>query len=108
ERGQIAAYRTADLKNFEYLGVVLEAPFHLSFPFVFAEGSSVFMVPESLADSSVALYQFDAFPFKLRMVRTLLKGDFVDSHLFHHNNKWFLFTTHRHKDELQIYFTDNL
>lgn len=104
--GEIAAYRTSDLQRIEDLGVVFRTPFHLSFPFVFQDGSSVYMVPESSRAGSVSFYEFDEFPFNLRKVRTLLSGDFVDSHLFKQNGVWFMFTTL--KNELHLYMASDL
>jgi hypothetical protein len=104
--GEISAYRTSDLQKIEDLGVILRTPFHLSFPFVFEDASSIYMVPESGRAGSVSLYQFDQFPFNLRKVRTLLNGNFVDSHLLRHDGIWFLFTTLN--NELQLYISDDL
>ena len=104
--GEIVAYRTLDLQQFENLGVVLRMPFHLSFPFVFENQATVYMVPESSQAGSISLYQFDQFPFGLRKVRTILNGRFCDSHLLKHNELWFLFTTC--KDELQLYTADDI
>ena len=74
EPGCIAAYKTMDLSKFDYLGVVLKQPFHLSYPMVFESGSSIFMIPESGASNEVALYRFDDFPSGLNKVRVLLTG----------------------------------
>jgi hypothetical protein len=104
--GEIAGYRTSDLREVEDLGILLRTPFHLSFPFVFEDRSYVYMLPESGKAGTLDLYQFDQFPFNLRKVRTLLSGNFVDSHLLKHNETWFLFTTF--DDELQLYMADDL
>jgi hypothetical protein len=105
-RGQIAAIRTSDLKQFEDLGVVLRAPFHLSFPFVFQDRSSIYMLPESECGDELALYGFDAFPFGAKKVRVLLQGLYADSHLLKHMNRWFLFTTRG--DEFCVYVAEDL
>jgi hypothetical protein len=104
--GEIAAFRTSDLQQFDNLGVVLTMPFHLSFPFVFENQATVYMVPESSQASSISLYQFDNFPFGLRKVRTILNGQFCDSHLLKYNDLWFLFTTYN--DELHLYTADDI
>ena len=104
--GEIAACSTNDLNNFEYHGIILSRHFHLSFPFVFAEGPSVYIVPESKKAGSITLYRFERFPFELREVRTLLRGAFVDTHLLKYDNIWYLFTTSH--DTLYIYLADDL
>lgn len=104
--GEIAAFRTRDLETLEDLGVVLTKKFHLSFPFVFDHSSSIYLVPESKSAGTVSLYRFDRFPFDLREVRTLLKGAFVDTHLFKHEGKWYLFTTS--DDKLHLFVGEDL
>jgi hypothetical protein len=103
--GEITAFCTNDLQRIEHLGVILSKPFHLSFPFVFGEALSVYMVVESKKADKVSLYQFEAFPFELREVRTLLRGSFVDTHLFKSEDTWYLFTTSN--DKLYLYFADD-
>lgn len=93
EPGRIEAWRTPDLARFEHLGVVLRAQYHLSYPFVFEEGSEVYMLPESGEAREVALYRFGDFPHGVVKVRTLLAGDYVDSSLIRHDSLWYLFTT---------------
>jgi hypothetical protein len=42
--------------------VVLEEPWHLSYPHLIAEGGEVWMIPESSGDRAVHLYRADPFP----------------------------------------------
>jgi hypothetical protein len=104
--GEIVAYRTTDLQKLEDLGIVFSTSFHLSYPFVFENESSIYMIPEAGKTGSLSLYQFDQFPFNLRKVRTLLEGNFFDSHLFRQYGVWFLFTTVN--DDLQLYTSNDL
>lgn len=106
EVGCIAVYKTTDLKNFDYLGVVLKESHHLSYPLVFNHGSSVFMIPESGAAEEVALYRFENFPYGLNKVRTLLKGKYFDSSLIFHHGLWYLFTNSEFG--LEIFLTDDI
>lgn len=106
EHGRIEVIKTADLKKFESLGEVLKEPFHLSYPFVFECGSSVFMIPESYAANKVVLYKFEEFPNKLIRSRVLLNGGYWDSSAIKHNGVWFLFTTS--SIGLEIFYTDDL
>jgi hypothetical protein len=104
--GKIEAVKTRDLKTFEYLGEILKAPFHLSYPFVFRTTSSVFLIPESLAANEVALYEFARFPFQPFKARVLLVGSYRDSCLIYHDDYWFLFTTS--ETGLEIFSTDDV
>lgn len=106
EVGCIAVYKTADLKRFDYLGVVLRESHHLSYPLVFGYGSSVFMIPESGAAEEVVLYRFEDFPSGLKKVRTLLVGKYFDSSLIFHEGLWYLFTNS--KVGLEIFLTEDI
>jgi len=106
EVGCIAVYKTADLKKFDYLGIILSEPHHLSYPLVFGYGPSVFMIPESGAAEEVVLYRFERFPFELKKVRTLLFGKYFDSSLIFHEELWYLFTNS--EVGLEIFLTDNI
>jgi len=91
--GEIACWKTNDLKAFENCGVVLSEPHHLSFPFVFREGDSVYMLPESKRARQLTLYRFDSLPGPLTKVRTLCNGEYADPILIKHNEHWYLFAT---------------
>ncbi len=101
--------------------VVLAAPFHLSFPFVFLYENNIYMMPETQGNRSVSLYEAVNFPFQWKLKKHLLENiETEDNVLFFHEEKWWLFTNtidpvrprfpenHGSLDELSIYFTDNL
>jgi hypothetical protein len=93
-RGVIAHATSADGHRWTYHGVVLSEPFHLSYPQVFRVGSEVYMVPESSDAGRVQLYRADPFPERWTPVATLLSGPFLlDSTLFEHEGRWWMFTT---------------
>ena len=45
-KGRISAIRLGD-QGYEFLGVVLEESFHLSFPFIFDHDGDIYMIPET-------------------------------------------------------------
>jgi len=79
EKGIIEVVKTKDLKTFYYLGAVLKRPFHVSYPFVFAWNSAIFMIPETAHANEIALYKFIRFPNELIKLRILLEGQYFDS-----------------------------
>jgi len=91
--GKIACWKTNDLKTFEYCGVVLSEAHHLSFPFVFREEGSVYMLPETEQAGQLTLYRFDALPGPLTKVRSLCTGQYADPILIKHHGQWYLFAT---------------
>ena len=52
--------------------VVLEQPYHLSYPFLFEHGGELFMIPESAAHRTVELYRCTHFPDRWEFVKNLL------------------------------------
>lgn len=74
---------------------VLERPYHLSYPYLIetAEGE-VFMLPESSLAGRSVLYRFTRFPDVLEAGESLL-GEIkaVDSTIFRHQDRWWLWTT---------------
>lgn len=74
--------------------VILEKPYHLSYPCVFEHGREWFMIPESSANSTVDLYRARRFPHDWEYVKTLMQGPkLVDTTPFLHEGRWYFFTT---------------
>lgn len=107
ENGQIVVYKTNDLVSWKYLGVAFSLPIHVSFPFVFKDGDNIFMIPEASGNRTVDLYISEQFPLKWRYFKTLLSGDgFLDSHVFKHENIYYLFTNTQ--KGLQLFYSSDL
>jgi hypothetical protein len=71
---------------------VLEAPIHLSYPFVFAREGDVFLIPETSAARRVELYRATAFPHAWEHEATLIDGlDAADATLLEHDGLLWLF-----------------
>lgn len=93
---------------------VLEEPWHLSYPFLIADGGELWMIPESSANRDVALYRCVGFPDKWERHATLL-GDLElgDATVTRHNGLYYLFGAIRdgaggYSDTLAIYYADRL
>lgn len=100
--GEVAYATSLDGLTWQYGAVVLREPFHLSYPFVFAHGGDVFMVPETRQDASVRLYVAEAFPLRWRCLGKILTGPYADSTIVQHEDRWWLFAE-RGLDELCIF-----
>ncbi len=75
---------------------VLERPYHLSYPFVFAHGGEIWMIPESSASRTLELYRAVEFPGKWVLERELLPGIQVDDATLHFGkNRLWLFGSTR-------------
>jgi len=72
--------------------VVLERPYHLSYPFLFEHGHELYMIPETAEHGTVELYRCTRFPDQWELVRNLLSDIYaVDATLLEHLGRYWLF-----------------
>jgi len=75
---------------------VLEEPFHLSYPQIFARDGAVWMLPEASASNRLTLYRAERFPDRWLPEAILLDGMAVsDATLLEHDGQLWLFATDR-------------
>lgn len=104
-RGDIGLATSNNGFNWQYQQIVLDEPFHLSYPYVFKFQNDYYMIPETASAKSIRLYKAVEFPRKWTFVKTLLEdSDYVDSSIFNFNNMWWLFTTSRKSNILHLYY----
>jgi len=74
--------------------VVLERPYHLSYPFVFAEDGEIWMIPETSANRTIELYRARHFP-DVWVKEAILVEDVVaaDATLVTHGGRRWLFAS---------------
>lgn len=78
--GQPGAWRT-----------ILERPWHLSYPYVFAQDGEIYLAPEGSTHGGVELYRASAFPWEWTLAHHLLPGwPLVDATLFDHEGRFWL------------------
>ncbi len=108
-RGKIALARGSCLAHLRYEGVVLEEPFHVSYPHVLVDGGYYYMVPESLEKGEVRLYRAEDFPRGWRFVKTLVSGEELeDPTVFYHGGRWWILASVRGGGALNLYFSESL
>lgn len=94
--------------------VALDEPWHLSYPFIFERHGRRYMIPESLANETVDLYECIDFPAGWRWVKTLIRGErLADATLIEWNGRLWMFVAHggvgtTAYDELHIYWAEDL
>lgn len=74
-RGQIGVAVSRNGWEWEYCRIVLDEPFHLSYPLVFEWNGAYYMTPETASQRQVRLYRAVDFPFRWEYVATLLEDD---------------------------------
>jgi len=76
--------------------VVLDEPWHLSYPFVFERNGQMWMIPESSANRTVTLYRAERFPDRWVKEADLLTGiEASDATLVDHDGKLWMFASVR-------------
>jgi hypothetical protein len=109
-KGQIAMATSADGRRWTYRGIVLDEPFHLSYPYVFRSGEDHYLIPESWEAEGIGLYRAVVFPDRWERVAVLVPGSFADASILHHDGRWWLFacSTPFGHDTLRLYVADEL
>jgi hypothetical protein len=111
-RGHIACLTLDNQMNPIANSVVLERPYHLSYPFIFEYQEQIYMIPETEKNRTVELYRCTCFPNHWVFVKTLLTNiKAVDATLLETNGKWWLFTNIREGgtnwDALHLFYADD-
>ncbi len=93
---------------------VIEREYHLSYPFVFQHEGVDYLIPESSQRGTVEIYRCQEWPWKWELWKVpLRKAPFLDSTLFQHEGRWWLFANiAAHPgastwDELYAFYSDN-
>jgi len=108
-QGDIGLATSNDAVNWNYRQIVLDEPFHLSYPYVFKWNGEYYMIPESFEAKSIRLYKAVNFPTDWKFIGSLLIGsDYVDSSIFYFENRWWLFTATTQADVLYLFYANNL
>ncbi|WP_066067716.1 glucosamine inositolphosphorylceramide transferase family protein [Neobacillus soli] len=105
-KGVIGLASSGNGEEWKYERIVLQEKYHLSYPYVFKYNNQFYMIPESCEANGVLLYKSKGFPYKWEKTCELIKGKYVDSSIFHYNNKWWMFTSKSGK--LHLFFSDKL
>jgi len=87
------------------LGLILEEPFHLSYPAIFEHDEIVYLMPECQESGELRLYRFDEFPRRPVFVRTLMTGKFADPSPYMVGETLFIFATT--SNGLELFYTDD-
>lgn len=102
--GVICHATSPDGLGWAYRRVVLEEPFHVSYPQVLRHGGDFFMIPETREAGAVRLYRADPFPRRWVHVSDLLTGPtYFDSTVFEREGRWWMLTeTSPRSDTLRL------
>jgi hypothetical protein len=109
KQGDLAVATSTNTWKWNYQQVILDEPFHLSYPYVFKWENAYYLIPESFEDNSVRLYKAEQFPTQWSYVTTLVEGrDYVDNSIVYFNGRWWLFSSVTSNDTLYLFYADDL
>ena len=113
-KGRISAIKI-DKGKYEFLDVVLEEDFHLSFPFIFRDNDEIYMIPESCKNFDIRLYKCLEFPKKWKLEQVLMSNvSAADTILIKQQDTWFMLTNicsaeiGDHNSELHVFYSEDL
>ena len=112
DRGHIACLTLDREMNQLDNRVVLERPYHLSYPFIFEHQEEIYMIPETEQNHSIELYRCTDFPYHWVLVKTLISNiQAVDPTLLQAYGKWWLFANIRDGkrtwESLHLFYADH-
>ena len=110
-RGEISYYRYREGQGFSGPDSVLKEAVHLSYPYLIEDQGRRYCVPEMAAAGEVALYEICDYPGGWRKVGTLVPEPLLDSTVFQHEDRWWMFCASRVASgaySLVAYFADQL
>ncbi|WP_442594304.1 glucosamine inositolphosphorylceramide transferase family protein [Neobacillus sp. D3-1R] len=93
--------------------IILNEPFHMSYPFVFDVNNKIYMIPETSSVKKLLLYEAVNFPYEWKLSKVLLEDiELSDATLLKIKDKRYifaskLFSTSPYSDELVLYTFDN-
>ncbi|MBN2046665.1 MAG: hypothetical protein JW750_02380 [Anaerolineaceae bacterium] len=93
QRGHLAVMEMDEEGNYTAPVPVLEKDYHLSYPFVFQDENTYYMIPESAENRTIDLYECESFPTRWKHKMTLMSDVLaLDTTLLHAYGKWWMFT----------------
>lgn len=105
-QGEIGLATSTDTTNWVYRQIVLDEPFHLSYPYVFKWNEMYYMIPESHEAKAIRLYRADPFPTHWTYVADLIQGDYTDPSIIQYNDRWWLFACTGQNENMMIFYAD--
>jgi hypothetical protein len=109
QQGDLAVATSTDTRNWKYEQIIIDEPFHLSYPYVFKWQDEYYLIPESFEANAIRLYRAVDFPTRWEYVTTLVDNvDRLDNSIVHYNDRWWLFSATTGNDTLHLYYADDL
>jgi hypothetical protein len=107
--GDIGVATSPDGYHWKYDRIVLDEPFHLSYPYVFKADGVYYMIPESSQPQDVRVYKAVRFPYEWSYVATILnRHKYVDPSILYSNGRWWLFVSDTENSTLYLFSSKSI
>lgn len=113
KRGRISCIEMDHNGSYSQPKIILDKPYHLSYPFIFFWKGKYYMIPESRENRTVELYESSCFPYQWEFVMNLMEDvEAVDATIHVEDNKFWLFANMCEyqggsvSDELFLFYAD--
>jgi len=109
--GDLAYATSDDGIHWEYQQVILDEPFHLSYPQVFEYEGEYYMIPETWETATLRLYKATNFPTEWKLEKTLVDIQNVDPSIFRQDDMWYIILASNASagwDTTRIYMSEEL
>ena len=101
KKGVIAYSIINDDMTFSEPTVVLECPYHISYPYLFEDNGELYMIPETGEGHHITLYKCTSFPDKWKFDRVMtdynghpiFRGPAGDTNVINDNGTYWMYTT---------------
>ncbi len=107
-RGEIGLATSLDGFAWNYDGIVLREPFHLSYPGVFEFNGGIYLIPETRKLGCVQIYTASQFPFDWSPYARLPEIGGADPSFFAFGDRIWIFICSDHFHSLRLYSASNL
>lgn len=115
KKGHISVIKMNDKGEYDSPRVIIERPYHLSYPFIFKVNDVYYMVPESAENRTIELYKCEEFPYKWKFDSLIMSDIYaVDSTFLFYKGKWWLFANVKENQDssslsfLHIYHSNSI
>jgi len=103
KKGVIAYSEIREDLTFTDPTIILETPYHLSYPFLFEEDGELYMIPETGASNRIELYKCVTFPNKWELDQILFDNiNTADNNIFIKDKRYWMFTTTQPNQKHQL------
>ena len=93
-RGRLGCVQLLQDGSCTEMKIILDRPYHLSYPCVVPLDGDLFMLPETAKANRVEIYRFSRFPWDVELVSSPIEGiALVDTTPIFIDDTWYFFTT---------------